>query len=164
MKNLIIEIFETKMSLERIQEINEMYHENSTKAALIRDVQILSDSIRICLSSKNENTAFSRFDLLNRVFERVSNSSGLDEDVLGYVNEKVENAKKKFETIVYLNLAEGYKEKSLKMKSSKGKLKYLNLAESILKKGLLASESDKEILNSALQKVLEEKHSLAVVI
>ena len=161
LKKIIIEHFESNVSLERAREINRYMNSlDVLKGYLINDVRILTDSMRICLSSKKIDTAFSRFKLANQKFEEMSRSSFLDKETYLYIAEQMNRMRKQFNTVVYINSSKGHVEKSLKMKSKKGKLKYLSLAEDVLRDGLQESNNDKNIINLNLKEVLHQKDIL----
>ena len=162
--DVIIEIFETNVDLSELQMINRILSdEGNPKANSIRKTQIIADSIRICLSSKNFDTASSRFNLMNKMFHEISEDKYLDKEELDYIKKKVDETKKTFNTASYLNASTGFVEKSLKMKSTKGKLKRLALAIQILKDGLEDLKSDKSKILPILSELIKEEEQLKEV-
>ena len=163
MKQTIVKIFETDMSLEDMQKMNEMYATDFKKQTLVRNLQILKDSMVLCLSSKNFDVAFSRFNLMNEAFENIFEVKHLlTEDELIYIQNKFKIANGLFHTNVYINASLGSQKKGLKMKSKKGQLKYLNIAIEFLEKGLEDVNSNKATINSMLL-TLEKRKKLLLV-
>ena len=161
MKQTIVKIFETDMSLEDMQKMNEMFAFNPKKVSLVRSLQILKDSMALCLSSKNFDVAFNRFDLMKKTFKNIFEVKHLlTKDELIYIQNKFKTANKLFYTNVYINASLGSQKKSLKMKSKKGQIKYLNIAIEFLEKGLKDINSNKATINSMLLTLEKRKELL----
>ena len=163
MMNNIINIFERKMTLEEMQAMNEYYMNHEVKKySVVRHLQIINDSIKMCLSSKNNDTAFSRFELLDKTYRKevLPNKNLLTNDEFQYVAKKMNEVYELFPKKVYLNVALGFEAKASKMKSNKGKLKYLNLAIDSLKDGLKDARSDKPKLKAMLDRLDSAKNSM----
>ena len=151
--SLIEEIFESNCTLERYQEMANSSDMEYVK--IVRLLQTIKDSQRLCLKSKIEETANYRHQFMNEQY--LSLSTILSGKELSYVKGIVDDTNTKFPTVVYLNISEGLYQKSIKMKSIKGKLKHLNIAISTLEDGLEDSKVDKDLIGNLLRDLTEKK-------
>ncbi|MBU4185682.1 MAG: hypothetical protein KKI12_08390 [Proteobacteria bacterium] len=130
---------------------------NFPRSALIRNLQIIRDSIEIALTSKKRDTAESRMNTLLERYEEIrKEQSGLvSAEVYNEIDRVIQETKDEFHTKLFLNLATGHMEKAQKLKTKKSKEKYLDLAIEDLKEGLqkgLGQGADlKRVLSQAEQ-------------
>jgi hypothetical protein len=132
------------------------------RSALIRNLQIIRDSIEIALSSKKRDTAESRMNTLLERYEEIrKKQSGLvSAEVYNEIDRVIQETRNEFHTKLYLNMATGHVDKAQKLKTKKSKGKYLNLAIEALKEGLdkgLGHEAD---LRRFLSQVQQSKAEL----
>jgi hypothetical protein len=135
---------------------------NFPRSAMIRNLQIIRDSIEIALTSKKRDTAESRMNTLLERYEEIrKDQSGLaSAEIYDEIDRVIKETKRDFHTKLFLNLATGHMEKAQNLKTKRSKEKYLDLAIEALKEGLqkgLAQEAD---LINALSKVEQAKTNL----
>lgn len=120
---------------------------NFPRSALIRNLQIIRDSIEIALTSKKRDTAESRMNILLERYEEIKKeqSSLVSVEVYNEIDRVIQETRKEFHTKLFLNLAVGHMEKAETLKTNKSKEKYFTLAIDALKEGLekgLGEEAD----------------------
>lgn len=130
---------------------------------MIRNLQIIRDSIDISLSSKKRDTAESRAELVTERYQNIKReqSSLVSEMVLREIDRVVSHAQKGFHTKLFLNMANGYVEKARNLKTNKSKIKYLGLAEEALEEGISVGSGNIDRLQKALSNVQAEKSGYA---
>lgn len=136
---------------------------NPYKAELIRDLQIIQESIYIALTSKKKDVAESRLQTVIECYERikVGTASLVSPTVFNEITRVVKDAESEFQTFLYTNIANGHLEKADTLKTAKSKIKYLGLAEEIIQEGMQNNLSQKEILRSKLEDISLRKKELA---
>lgn len=135
---------------------------NPNKSILVRNIQILRETIYLAVNSKNRDTAQYNYNILPEVYGRVqSEYRGLvSTQVIEVLDSAYNDTIKRFHTAFYLNMAKGFIEKSVKLKTEKSKEKYRNLALEILSEGLSDELSNKEILNKNINKIKADSSSV----
>jgi len=155
--DLALSVLHNRLHPDEAKKMNlKLAKSNFPRSALIRNLQIIRDSIEIALTSKKRNTAESRMNtLLDRYEEIRKEQSGfVSAEVLNEINRVIQQTKDEFHTKLYLNMAMGYMDKAEKLKTKKSKEKYLDLAKETLKEGLekgLGQEADLRRLLSQIE-------------
>jgi len=119
--------------------------EDPPKAILIRDLEIIRESIDIALASKKRDIAESRMRSVVETWKRAeAECSGLvPQDVVQAVREIVADAQRRFQTCLYVNIARGYLDKAKTLKTAKGRAGRLSQAREAILEGLSMPDSDK---------------------
>jgi len=135
---------------------------NFPRSALIRNLQIIRDSIEIALTSKKKDTAQSRMDTLLERYEEIrAEQSGLvSMEVMNEISSVIQDTKYQFHTMLYLNTATGYMDKIEKLKTNKSKEKYLDQAIEALQEGLQIGLGNEADLGDYLKHVEQVKAKL----
>jgi hypothetical protein len=120
-----------------------------------RMLEILDDSLKIALGSKNPETARARFDLAIEAYHQVV-SLGLPASTMGSVKDAMTQLVGQFSTRVCLNEARGLCERARKLKGVRGKLVNLNRAREVLESGLASGAGGAEEIASVHREVVEE--------
>jgi len=160
---LALHVLHNRMSPEDSRRINrELSESDFARSSLIRNLQIMRDSIEIALSSKKRDTAESRLKLLKEKHQEVLSEQAhlVSSPVIEEINQVIEQSTKAFHTNLYMNLAEGYMEKARKLKINKSKKKYTDLAMEILQEGIEAGIGDTRKLRDTLDQVDLERQDL----
>jgi hypothetical protein len=125
------------------------------KGSLIRDLQILSDSLEIATTSTKRDTAESRMELAIETFSRISTEKFdlLEQATQKAVTRYFQDLKSLFHTNLYLNAAHSFLSKVDKLKTPKAKAKYLQLAKDTIQEGLGNVESDKLLLSNQMEEL-----------
>ena len=126
-------------------------------APLIRNLQILRDSIEIALTSKKRDTAEQRMNAIPELFEEIKKHATLvSPEVFEEIYKTVYKAQRKFHTSFYINIATGYIESAEKVRTRKTKDKYFTLAAEALKEGLrggLGNEGELNLLLAGIERM-----------
>lgn len=160
---LVIFALNNKMSPVEAKEINiRLSKSNFPRAALIRRLQIIRDSIDISLASKKRDTAESRFSLVMESYKEIvkEHSHLIKPETMNAITNVVYEAENTFHTNLYRNTAIAHLDKVKKLKTIKSKRKYIQLAKDTLNEGLANSKSDSNILNYFMIKVLEKEQDV----
>lgn len=133
------------------------------RAALIRNLQIIRDSIEISLSSKKRDTAESRAQLVVDRYQEIERdqSTLVSEKVMAEIDRIVSRAQQEFQTKLYLNISNGHMEKARSLKTAKSKIKYLSWAAEVLEEGISVGRGDMNVLRQASSNVQVEKSEYA---
>jgi hypothetical protein len=115
-----------------------------------RIVEIFADSYKIALSSKNPDTAGSRFDLAVEAYHQLM-SMDPEEQLRASVQQAMEELAELFPIQVIANEALGLREKVRKLKTPRKQLDLLRRAREIVNRGLIEHPS-----SSVLQTATEE--------
>jgi len=129
--------------------------------ALIRNLQIIKDSIDIALMSKKRDVADSRMNLALKLWGEIEDKYF---DLLSNENKKtikeiVSEAHRRFQTDIYLNLARAHIEKVNSLRTDKAKERYRLLAREVISEGLANPQSDKKKLEDLLSQIFQPKTS-----
>jgi len=119
--------------------------EDPPKAILIRDLEIIRESIDIALASKKRDIAESRMRSVVETWKRAeAECSGLvPQDVVQAVREIVADAQRRFQTCLYVNIARGYLDKAKTLKTAKAREGHLSQAREAILEGLGMPDSNK---------------------
>jgi len=161
--NLVLYVLHNRLHPDEARKLNlKLTKSNFPKAALIRNLQIIRDSIEIALTSKKRDTAESRMNTLLERFEQIRKEQyGLvSAEVFNEINSVIQETKNEFHTKLYLNLAKGHMDKAEKLKTTKTKGNYLDLAKEALKEGLEKGLGQQADLRKALSQVEQAKAKL----
>jgi len=115
-----------------------------------RIVEILEDSSRIALSSKNPDTAGDRFALAVEAYHQLM-SMGTAAAVRESVKKLMDNLVELFPTQVVANEALGLREKARKLKTLQKKLGLLRRALDVLDRGLTENPANSLLQAAALE-------------
>lgn len=164
--DLAIYVLKNKLEVTEAQRLNQRLIKSShLRAALIRDLQILCDSIHLALHSKKRETAEYRMGLaLEKHRDAIRKMPSLVSPfVILETNLVVADAEVVFHTSLYLNAADGHCTKAQTLKTQKAKLKNFELARSVLMEGLHMGRGDLLKLREALENVeqLMSKNSIS---
>lgn len=99
-----------------------------------RLVDILSDSCRIALSSKNPDTARDRFALAVEAYHQIVSMS-LAAEVRASVDKHMSALAETFESLVVINEALGLREKARRLKTNRKQIELLARAVDLLERG-----------------------------
>jgi hypothetical protein len=156
--DLVLYVLNNRLHPDEAKKMNLKFaRSNFPRSALIRNLQIIRDSIEIALTSKKRDTAESRMDTILERFEEIKKeqSSLISAEVYNEIEGVIQETRKEFQTKLFLNLAIGHIEKAENLKTKKSKEKYFDLAIEALKEGLekgLGQETDlKRALSQAEQ-------------
>jgi hypothetical protein len=119
-----------------------------------RIVEIIKDSCRIALSSKNPETAADRFELAVEAYHQLM-SMRPSADILKIVQEQMVNMVELFPAQVIANEALGLREKARKLKTPMKQLDLLHKAREIIDRGLTEQPSN-PVLQKASTELLAE--------
>ncbi|NLT22567.1 MAG: hypothetical protein GXX82_05930 [Syntrophorhabdus sp.] len=124
-------------------------------APLIRNLQIIRDSLDIALTSKKMDIAESRMKLaLDRWQESQQEYGGLlAPETADLIASVIEETHSLYHTTLYLNMAGAHLEKAQNLKTEKGRAKHRDLAKVIIQDGLDDPLSDKTKLTELLNQV-----------
>lgn len=141
---------------------NQLSKADFARYSLIRNLQIMRDSIEISLSSKKRATAESRLQLLKERYQEILSEQShlISKAVLEEIARVVEQTDKNFHTYLYINVAGGYIEKARKLKTEKSKQKYISLAIETLKEGIKSGRGDIDKLAQSLKRTEQELKNL----
>jgi hypothetical protein len=136
-------------------------NEDPQRAILIRDLQIIRDSIDIALSSKKRDIAESRMKSVVETWKRAEAAClGLvPRDVVQSVREIVAEAQSRFQTSLYANIARGCVDKAKTLKSAKARETHLLLAREAILEGLGMPDSNKGELRELMLAVEEMRRA-----
>lgn len=160
---LVLYTLHNRISYNEAKNINlSLAKNNFPRAALIRNLQIIRDSIEIALLSKKRETAESRAKTISDLHQEINaKQAGLVSiNVRREIDSVCTEALKEFNTKLYLNIANGHVEKAQSLKTNKSKIKYLNLASEVLKEGVTVGRGDIDMLKNALKNISAQKASL----
>lgn len=149
-KELVIYVLNHRLTPNEARKLNRnLASSNFDQASLIRNLQVLRDSIDISLSSKKRETAEQRYWLVVSRYEDIVNSQSslIDPETMGEINRVVESYRSRFWTSLFKNVAEGHLAKAESLKTNKSKLKYSGMAMELISEGLAHPETDKEALH-----------------
>lgn len=151
---LVLYALNNRMNPQDAQQLNlKLAKTDFPRSRLIRNLQIMRDSIDICLSSKNRKTAESHLDLVLSAFEEICKELQhlIKHETLLEIERVVLETQQDFHTRLYLNVAYGHIEKARRMKTTKARQKYRELAIQTLMEGIQAGRGKVSELNSALE-------------
>ena len=100
-----------------------------------RMLEIFTDSVKIALSSKNPETAVSRYELAVEAYHQAV-SMPLAAETRVSLNDSMASLAESFPTQVLVNEAVGLSEKAAKLKTRKNRLELLGRALSVVEEGL----------------------------
>lgn len=163
---LVLYILHNRISPDEMRNMNRsLMRSNFDRSALIRCLQIMRDSIEICLTSKKRDTAESRFHTMLEKYNDISRQHVqlVTPETFEEITRVVRKTEHDFHTKLYLNLASGFLEKAEKLKTQKSQMKYLNLAKDILREGIEAGKGNKENLNTALTEIEQTERRLTAI-
>lgn len=100
-----------------------------------RVLEIFTDSLKIALSSKNPETATTRYELAVEAYHQAA-SMQLPAETRQSLRVSMERLAESFPTQVLVNEAVGLSEKAAKLKTSRKRLELLNRAVSVIEHGL----------------------------
>lgn len=130
-------------------------------APLIRNLQILRDSIEIALTSKKRDTAEQRMMAVTELFEKISGQASLvSPEVFEEISKTVTKAQYEFHTSFYINIATGHIESAGKVKTAKTKSKHLTSATDVLQEGIKKGFGDQGKLKVLLAGIERMKTNL----
>lgn len=114
---------------------------------LVRNIQIIRDSIDIILTSKNKDTIESRVEAINQCGKVVAQFAYIvSPDVRAEIQRVVDTSSALIKSQAYVNIANGHIQKSLTMKTQKARSKYALQALEVIEDGLSKPESDQDAL------------------
>lgn len=148
-QELALSVFNNRLPPSEVKAITRsLMKSNPVGSELIRNLQIVGDSIDIALSSKQRDVAESRMDLALKLFNEIKQKHThlLDADTMSIIERTVPAADIKFQTDLYLNVAQGHIEKAGKLKTEKARQKYKQQARDIIMEGLNNPRSNKKDL------------------
>lgn len=142
-----------------------LYKSNFPRGALVRNIQIIGESISIALKSKKREVAESRIESVLACFEdiKVNQTHLISYETFETIAKTVKEAIKEANTAIYINIASGHLNKIHKLKTIKSKNKYFELAKAILDEGLNNEQSDKTKIETLLNDVLKIEKSMSQV-
>jgi len=161
--NLALYVLHNRLHPDEAKKMNlKLAKSNFPRSALIRNLQIIRDSIEIALTSKKRDTAESRMNTLLERYEEIrKEQSGLvSAEIYNEIDRVIQKTKNEFHTKLYLNMATGYMEKVQSLKTKKSKEKYLDLAIEALKEGLEKGLGQEANLRRVLSQVEQAKATL----
>jgi hypothetical protein len=162
-EDLVRYVLYNKLPADEAKKMNSrLMKKDPTKSQLIRNLQIMRDSIDIALSTKKAETAKSRMETVWRCHSDIYSGQKklLSPELLSEIDQVVNGANTELHTTYYTNLANGYLEKARSLKKNKSKRKYLQLAKDTLQEGLQDESSRSEDINQILSDVKEFEASL----
>ena len=156
-EKLVLQVLHNDIPIKEAQAMNAGLARDSDfrKAQLIRNLQIIRDSIVLSLTSTSQDTATSRIELLKEKFEdiRKNQRSIISDSVFKEINTTVNDTLNVFNTNFYVNVANGHIEKAAGLQTDKSKIKYFSLAESMLLDGIKDGKGDVSKFREHLAKV-----------
>ena len=161
--NLVLYVLHNRLHPDEAKKMNlQLARSNFSRSALIRNLQIIRDSIEIALTSKKRDTAESRMNTLLERFEEIQReqSSLVSAEVHDEIERVIQETRKEFQTKLFLNVATGHMEKAESSKTSKTKEKYFDLAIEVLKEGLEKGSGNEADLRTVLSQVEQAKSKL----
>ena len=161
--NLVPYVLHNRLHPDEAKKMNlQLARSNFSRSALIRNLQIIRDSIEIALTSKKRDTAESRMNTLLERFEEIQReqSSLVSAEVHDEIERVIQETRKEFQTKLFLNVATGHMEKAESSKTSKTKEKYFDLAIEVLKEGLEKGSGNEADLRTVLSQVEQAKSKL----
>lgn len=151
-KNIAFDCLYSRMPPEQCKQLNLQllasgFHE---WMMLIRQFQIIADSIDLALTSKNRDTAHSRADTVFASYQECLNQYA---DVLRHedwlvVDNYIVDFNNAFATAWRINVAQGLCEKAFKLKTEKSRRKYIEQAAELIVEGLAAQDTDHQALTA----------------
>lgn len=163
-EELVLYTLHNRIPPDEARRINrKLAKENFPRSALIRNLQIIRDSIEISLSSKKRETAESRAQSVAELHQEIlhEHASLVSEDVLADITAVCTEALSDFNTKLFLNIANGHIEKAGSLKTDKSKIKYLGLAAEALEEGISLGRGDSAALQSELANVKAKQAEFA---
>ncbi len=161
---LVLYVLHNRMPPDEAQKLNRtLSKKNFPRAALIRNLQIIRDSIEISLSSKKRATAESRAQSVAELQKEIQAEQArlVSDSVLNEINRVCADALKDFNTKLFINIANGHVEKAESLKTDKSKTKYLGLAAETLEEGITVGRGDIAALKNALARVQAKQAEFA---
>lgn len=158
--DLVLSVLNNRLSPDEAKRINaRLSRENFPRAALVREVEILRDSIDISLASKKRETAESRnVEVKTRLAAiKRDHAALIAPEILSEIERVVSQYEDRFNTLLYQSVASAYVEKAKTLKTAKSQAKYIGLAMETVAEGLRNPKSDK----SVLQRMKHEIDALA---
>ncbi|MBF7683928.1 hypothetical protein I2F27_11420 [Acinetobacter sp. B5B] len=124
---------------------------NQKHAECLRLIQIIRDSIDILNKTQNEDTAVSRMQVIQEMYDEVIAMSYLFKPKdFQRIEERFAELILPLHTIIYLNIAQGHVNKMESVKTDKTKLKYLLKAIESIEYGMNDYDANIEILQTML--------------
>lgn len=163
-EELIIDTLHLKIPPPEWKKINTQLSKiNFPRAALLRNIQIIADSINISLKSKKREIAESRMEAVLKGYKEIKlkQLNLISEETFKTITTTVKYAEKRLSTLLYTNIAMAHLDKVGKLKTEKSKIKYLGLAKEILQEGLENKLSNKDKLEKLFSKVIKIEESLS---
>jgi hypothetical protein len=141
---------------------NALSRSNPSAAELIRNLQIIRESITIALTSKKRETAESGMKGVLSCYKTIEErlSHVVSPHVFEEITNRVKSAENDFHTKLYINIAAGHVAKAEKLKTKRSKEKYLELALASLDEGLKSGLGHDHELEGEFLKVEEKKRQL----
>ncbi|KAB7702099.1 hypothetical protein GBN33_03090 [Plesiomonas shigelloides] len=155
-EELVLYTLHNKIPPDQAKAINKkLATENFARSSLIRNLQIIRDSIEISLTSKKRDTAESRAQSVTELHKEIQRKHAtlVSEVVLAEIDRVCSEAISEFNTKLFINIANGHIEKANSLKTNKSKIKYLDLAAEILEEGIVSGHGDSIALQRALVSV-----------
>jgi len=161
--DLVLYVLLNSMQQDEAKKINDILLKNNlNRSALIRNIQIIRDSIEIFLSSKKRDTAESRAELVAKTHQEIkeNQASLVSNNIMEKITDVCDDALYEFKTTLFINIANGHVEKASTLKTDKSKIKYLGFAIEVLEEGIRIGSGDISAFKEALIGVKEkqEKH------
>lgn len=152
---LALHVFNNRFNFIEEKELNlKLMKSNFKRAEIIRNLQILRDSINTALTSKKREMAEFHFKAFSDLYDEMrQKQSGLvSRETFNEISRIVNKAIDEFHTKMYLNIATSHVEKAETLKTIKSKNRYLSLAKEVLEEGLEnARVKASELRNALLQ-------------
>lgn len=161
--DLVLYVLHNRLHPDEAKKMNlDLAKSNFPRSALIRNLQIIRDSIEIALTSKKRDTAESRMNTLLERYEEIKNNQfGLaSAEIYNEIDRVIQKTTNEFHTKLYLNIATGHMEKAQSLKTKKSKEKYLDLAIEALKEGLEKGLGQEVNLRRVLSQAEQAKATL----
>lgn len=126
------------------------------RASVLRNLQILRDSLDIVKCTPNQATAESRLKLAYDNYESLDHYAYLfTQNGFSKLNQHIKHLFIEVHQVMYINIADRHIEKMILAKTNKTQLKYQNLALEVLNAGLTDQLSDHEAIQ---RKILSLHH------
>ncbi len=154
--DLALYVYRNRLHTQEAKEMNyRLMKSHPARAELIRQLQIMRDSIEIALTSKKRDVAESRMNevLLSALAVKKKYASLVSPEVVSEITEGAKQCHKEFHTAMYRNIATAHLEKAAKLKTKKSKIKYANLAKETILEGLANERAEVGELKGELQLV-----------
>jgi hypothetical protein len=152
-QQLLLETITTRSSPDKAKaDIFPLMRSHPQKAQLLRNFQIIRDSIDISLSSKKRDIAESRMGSVRKLWLEVEDTYSylLSEYVEKSASTIVNEALFRYQTVFYVNQAQAFIDKISVLKTDKAKAKYREMALQVIQEGLANPESNKADLEALL--------------